>query len=391
MINIPTIQTLRSNIIADFQATYGNTISPVGKVFLRAVAWVWAAQLRLQYINVGRLQKNIFVDTADPESEGGTLERFGRVKLGRDRFQAVAGQYNVIVTGSVGAVIPSSTTFKSDDSSLSPGYLFVLDNAYTMVSASDTITLRALTTGIESKLNIGDTLTATSPIALVDSVSVVGSISVQPLEAESIEDYRQKIENSYRLEPQGGAGTDYRIWASDAQGVRIVYPYAKSNAICEVDVYVEANIADSTDGKGTPGSLMLTDVYNVISFNPNVTLATNERGRRPLDVIINPLPITVMNVDININGYMGLTPAIQTQLFNALKALTDKIRPYVDTTDLPSEKNDILDNNKVINAILNQTPGATFGTITISVNSVPVPSYTFILGNIPYLNSVTYV
>lgn len=228
MANIPTFNQLNTAILSDLEAQYGITISLFGKVFLRALAAVQAGKLKILYLVLGNLQKNVWVDTADAEEIGGTLQRFGRIKLGRNPFPPVAGQYTVVVTGSIGAVIPSETTFKSDDDSTSPGFIYVLDNAYTLTSITDSITVRALTAGIESKLNILDKLTATAPIALVNSSVSVYTIIVNPLAAEDLEDYRTKTNQSFRLEPQGGAATDYRLWAQDAQGVERVYPYAKS-------------------------------------------------------------------------------------------------------------------------------------------------------------------
>jgi len=391
MNNIPTLQQIKNDIIADIQTQYGNTISPIGKVFLRAQAAVSAGKIWSLYMALAFVQKNIFVDTADPAEMGGTLDRFGFVKLGRTRYQATSGVYKLQVTGSIGATIPASTTFKSDDSSLSPGYLFVLDAAYTLLSTTDTIDVRALTAGIESKLNVGDTLTSTTPIALVNSLATVGVITTPPLAAESVEDYRQKIIDSYRLEPQGGAATDYRLWSADAQGVERVYPYATSGTPSSVDLYIEATIADSTDGKGTPSATLLTDVEAVVNFNPNTSLALNERGRRPLQVVVNYYPIVIKDVDITINSFVGLTPAIQAALLTAITSMVNKIRPYVDSADVVSERNDTIDQNKIISAILNNQPGSSFGTIGITVDGNPVTSYMFVLGSIPNLNSITYV
>lgn len=390
MIAIPTLNQLYTSILSDLETQYGNTISPVGKVFLRALAGTQAAKLKLFYLTLGNLQKNIFADTAESESIGGTLERFGRVKLGRNPYKAVSGIYTVTVTGTIGGIIPASTTFKSDDTSLSPGYLFVLDNAHTMVSTSDTITLRALNPGTVSKINVGDTLTSTAPIALVDSVATVSVISTAPLEAETLEAYRSAILNSYRLEPQGGAATDYRIWASDAQGVQRVYPYAKSGAVCEIDLYVEATLADSTDGKGTPTPQILLDVESVVNFNPDTNLDQNERGRRPLQVIVNYLPVTIRTVNINISS-SSFTVSQKALLLSAITNSINEIRPFVDGADDLNLKNNILDSNKIIGVIISQVPGAIFGAITIEVDSVVVPTYTFELGDIPYLNTVTYV
>ncbi len=208
MTTIPTIAQLYQGVLNDLQTQYGVTISPVGKVFLRAVAGVQAAKLKLIYLYIANVQKNIFVDTADSESVGGTLERFGRVKLNRNPFPAVAGQYSVRLSGTIGSVIRAATTFKSDDDSLNPGMIFILDDAFTLVTGTDLITIRALTSGTISALNTGDTLTATSPIALVNSSVTVVSQIQQPLDAETIEEYRQKVINSYQLSAQGGSAVD---------------------------------------------------------------------------------------------------------------------------------------------------------------------------------------
>lgn len=390
MRNIPTLNELYTDIISDLESQYSATISLVGKVFLRALAMVQAGKLKLFYLAIGLLQKNIFVDTADSESIGGTLERFGRIKLGRNPYPARAGVYVLKVTGSIGSIIKASTTFKSDDSSLSPGFLFVIDNDYTLVSTTDYITVRALTIGVESKLALLDTLTSTSPIALVNNPVTVYSITTEPLAAEDIEAYRLAIINSYRLEAQGGAATDYRLWSADAQGVRFVYPYAKSGAVCEVDLYIEATVADSTDGKGTPSAQLLLDVEAVVDRSPDTSLDANERGRRPLQVIVHYLPVTIKTLDIVITGFTGITNDQKTLLLNAITDSVNLIRPFIDAADDLVNRNDTIDNNKIIGVITTQIPGAIFSSVTISVNGVVVSIYNFTLGNIPYLNSITY-
>jgi hypothetical protein len=60
MITIPTLQQINASIINDLQAQYGNNIPPFGKVVLRAIAAVQAAKLKLIYLTLGNLQKNIF-------------------------------------------------------------------------------------------------------------------------------------------------------------------------------------------------------------------------------------------------------------------------------------------------------------------------------------------
>jgi len=393
MINIPTIQQLRAAIKADIETTFGNNIPAFGKNFLRALTFVQAGILKLYYLAIAFLQKNIFVDTADPEAQGGTLERFGRVKLGRNPFPATAGQYEIIVTGDVGGTIPASTTFKSNDDTTNPGKLFVLDSAFILVTNPDTIVVRALEAGVGSKMQVGEGMTATSPIPDVNRSATVTAEPIEPRAAETIEDYRDKAIEAYRLESQGGAVGDYRIWSSDAQGVKQVYPYSASGTDGEVNLYIEATVIDSIDGKGTPSAGLISDVEAVVELDPDITRPINERGRRPIQVIVNFLPITALDVEINISGFVGLTGDIQTSIYEALKGEIDKIRPFIAGADVLADKNDILDVNRIISVILNVRPGSVFGAVTFKVDGVSVSSYLFDEGNIPYIQSsfITYV
>lgn len=391
MRKIPTTKDINDGIIDDLNANVDVSIPLFGKNFLRGLAGVIAGAIKSLYLTLGELQKNVFADTADPEALGGTLERFGRIKLGRNPFGAVAGQYVVTVTGTAGGIIPASQTFKTNDDARNPGILFVLDLEYEMTSSSDYITLRCLNGGTVGKLDIGNKLTATSPIPLVDAIATVTSESVEPLAAETVEDYRTKILNSFRLEAQGGASADFRLWSLDAQGVKNVYPYAADGIVNQADVYVEATIADSIDGKGTPSAGLLSDVEDVINQDPDTTLPINDRGRRPQNVIVNAVAVTVREVDIIITGYVGLNATIQALILSTITSKVNAVRPFVAAIDILEERNDVIDTNKMIAAIIEARPGSIFTSVTIKIDGVETPSFVFDLGDIPNLNSVTYL
>lgn len=391
MINIPTLNELYLSIKGDLEASESVTIPIFGKSVIRTIAAVQAAKIKLIYLAIGNLQKNIFVDTADPEAKGGTLERFGRIKLGRDPFPPRAAQYSVEVTGQIGSVIPASSTFKSNDNSKNPNVLFVLDSAFTLTDTVDYITLRALGAGLESQLDEFDELTATAPIPNVNAIVIVGPTIVEPLAAEDIEVYRNRVTQSFRLETQGGASSDYRLWSFDAQGVQNVYPYAKTGFTSEINLFVEATIADSTDGKGTPSAGLLLEVEEVVNFNPDITLTLNERGRRPVGAIVNYLPITPLDVDIEIVGLQNNNAETTAAILATLTTAIQSIRPFVAAADVLADKNDILDKNKIIGSILSVRQGAIFTGVNLSVNSVNLSTFTFENGDIPFLASVTYV
>lgn len=384
MITIPTISQLYQDCINDLQAQFGSNIPSTGKNYLRAQAMVQAARLKLYYLVLGNLQKNIFVDTADPEAAGGTLERFGRIKLNRNPFPAVAAQYQVVVTGSIGAVINSSQTFKSNDDSTNPGMLFVLDNTKTLTATTDTIVVRALTPGLGSKMSNGDKLTSTSPIANVNSSVTVNSENVPPLAPETIEEYRAVVLQSFRLTPTGGSASDYRIWAKQAQGVQQTYIYAVSGQPNQVNLYVEAIPIDSVDGKGTPSQSILNAVQADVNADPATGL-----GRRPVQVIVNYLAVTIKQVDISVAG-SSFTSDQKSAITAAMTEYLSTVRPFVAGADVLANKNDIFSTNNIASVILNTVPGSVFGAITLNINSSPVASYQFLNGDIPWLSTVTF-
>ena len=391
---IPTLKELFDDVLGDLQAEFNITIPLFGKNFLRALAAVQAAKLKLVYLTIASVQKNIFVDTADPEAIGGTLERFGRVKLGRNPFNAVAGEYTVEVTGTIGATINAQTTYKSNDTSQNPGKLFILDADKVLVAPTDTMTLRALEAGLDSKLAIDDLLTATAPIANVDAIAKVLSEDVQPLSAEAIEDYRDKAIEAYQLEPQGGAASDYRIWSKDAQGVKQSYPFAKSGESNVIDLFVEATLVDSTDGKGTPSAGILSDVEDVVEFDPDTSKPLEERGRRPLAVLqVNFLPIIIKTIDIQITGFVGLTPTLEANINTAIIAFLAVLRPFVAGADVLADKNDILNRNGLIFAIQEVISNENFfDELDFDVDGSPVgASFQFLNGDIPFLGVITFV
>jgi uncharacterized phage protein gp47/JayE len=391
MITIPTIQQLYNDIKQNLETEFGSTIPAFGKNFLRALAMVQAAKLKMFYLGLGSLQKNMAPDTADTEASGGTLERYGRLKLARDPFPATAGEYNVTVTGTIASTIASNTTFKSNDDSAHPGKMFILDTPHVMVTVADTIRLRALVAGTGSQLNIGDQLSATVPIAGVSKVTTVTSEEVTPTEAETTEEYREKVERSYQLEAQGGAVGDFRMWADDVAGVLRVYPYAKPAAPGDINVYVESSIADSTDGFGTPSAGMITNVEAVFELDPDTTKPINERGRRPIGIKnIFVLPVTIRTIAITIPGFEDLTAEKQTAILSAVTSRIQDIRPYIAGADTLEGKDDILNTNIIVAEILKIYPAAIFDTVTMTLDGVAITSTTFTNGDIPNLTSITY-
>jgi hypothetical protein len=198
------------------------------------------------------------------------------------------------------------------DSSTNPGQTFILESEYILPSTSGEIVLVAEIGGTDSSLILGDILQVTSPIANVDSFVTVISQEVAPVNDETIEEYRLKVINAYRTEPQGGAKVDYQLWAVDAAGVRRVYPYVVNNSPGDLEIFVESLYDD-----GVPDAAMLSEVEAVIEQDPDNSKPIEERGRKPMGIYSMDIKsVNLINVDITITG---LTPSVQlSTLTNAI-------------------------------------------------------------------------
>jgi uncharacterized phage protein gp47/JayE len=383
---IPTIQELRETLANDFKSKL-NLLSNNLKKFLDAFSIVESAKFKLLYLYLQDLQNNIFPDTADLEANGGTLERQGRIYLNRNPRPATVGTFELSVTGESGSVLRSGLTFKSNENSLSPGQLYVLDLEYTMTGTDDVIEVRSLGAGSEFDLNIDDELTITEPVIGVNQLVTVSDVISQPKNGEDIEAYRQAILDAIQLEPQGGSKTDYRLWSSDAQGVKKVYPYVKNGDAGTVQIYVEA-----TDGDGVPSSGLISEVEDVIEFDPDESKPLNERGRRPIQATVEVLPVVLIPVTVTITGLSQDTPSIRSAIQNNIELYLSSVRPYISGADLARNRNDILYEARLQSVATDVLENSNFFTgFAITVNGNSVSSYQFDLGNIPNLvTPITY-
>jgi uncharacterized phage protein gp47/JayE len=387
---IPTIKEINENISGDLKNRF-NLFSDKLKKTFNALALVLSGQFHLVYLYLRDIQNNIFPDTASTELQGGTLERLGRMYLNRNPFPATIGVFEVSVIGIAGSILRANLTFKSNDDSLSPGQVYVLDSEYTLTGTDDVIEIRSTGSGTTFNLNVNDRLTITEPVIGVDKTITVTEVIDQPKAAEETELYRQAILTAIQLEPQGGSKGDYRQWATDAQGVRLVYPYVRDADASVVDIYVEATKADSEDGNGIPSETILDDVFDVINEDPDITKQPYERSRKPLQADVQVSSITRIPVDVTIDGLFNDTSAIQDTIQNNIENFLYQVRPFIDGADLRRNKNDILYSGKLQAVVTDSlTNGNYFNTLTMAVDGGAAVFYEFDLGFVPYLRNLIF-
>lgn len=388
MQNIPTIAELNESLESDLKNKLNLTDDSLKKV-LSAFTGVLSAQFKLMHLYLGDIQNNIFPDTADLLENGGTLERLGLMYLGRNPNPATVGVFELLVTGVTGSVLREGLTFKSNEDSTSPGEVYILETEYTLVDGDNHIQVRSLGSGADFDLTIADFLTITEPVIGIEQTVSVSSVITQPTASESIDVYRKAILDSLQLEPTGGSKTDYRLWSTDAIGVKQVYPYVRENNAGTVDVFVEATPEDSLDSLGTPSASLLDSVAEVIEFDPDETKPLNTRGRRPIQATVIVSAISLTPVDVTIIGLSENSTTINTSLLNNLKTYLEGVRPYISGADLPRNKNNILYSAGLQAVVTDVLDASNFFTgFEMSVNGVINTSFEFSGGNIPYLRNL---
>lgn len=388
---IPTLQQIASNMGNDFKNKFNLSTEYLKRV-LNAITAVVSAQVHLIYMYLRDVQDNVFPDTATTEANGGTLERQGLIYLNRGLFPASIGVFLVSVDAKAGSVLRANLTFKSNEGSRNPGQVYVLDTEYTCTGTDDVIEVRSIGSGSAYNLNVADNLTITEPVIGVDKTVVVTSVEEQPRAEETIENYREAILRAIQLEPQGGSRADYRQWSTDAQGVRLVYPYVVDVTSGIVSVYVEAVLSDSDDGKGTPTTAILDDVEEVLNYDPDITKPIYERGRKPAQCFLEIEPISLIPVDVKITGLNDDSTSVRNAIENSVVDMLYKIRPFISGADLRRNKNDILYYGKMQSVVTESLiNGNFFNELELKVDGNEIVSYEFDLGNIPFLNSITFV
>lgn len=392
----PSLNDLFTAISANFKSKFGISSSNDLKRTLTALAASDAGMLKLLYMQLADVQKNIWPDTADSEDNGGTLERFGRVKLQRNPYPATQGEYQILITGVAGSIIKAGTQFYSKINSTIQQAVFEAENDLTLSNTTGYITVLCNKAGTDYSLSVNDTLYLVSPIIGIQDTATVSAVIEIATNKEDIEIYRELILDSFRLEANGGSASDYMLWALDVAGIRRVYPYTTPGASGSNEIYAEATLDASTDGNGTPSQTLLdalwkSDNTGVFEIDPDTTLDEYQRGRRQLglpEIVLKP--IVLKPVVIKIVNLKTQTTSVKTAISTSISDFLYNIRPFVPGFSDPNNPKDTLylsDISRIISDTVEE--GNTFDNIVVTCAGLSTP-YKFIFGAIPYLSEITY-
>lgn len=137
------------------------------------------------------------------------------------------------VTGTDGRTVTKGTIIQRSD-----GFQYTVDADATIAGATASLSLTAVTAGIDGNLDAGATLTIASPISGISStVTVSGTGLSGGADIETLDAWKAREKAIEQEPPQGGNGPDYIGWAKSVAGVTRVWPFNNWNGPGSVGIY----------------------------------------------------------------------------------------------------------------------------------------------------------
>lgn len=399
-----TVDYVYDLLIQSFQEKFNNRLRLLPKSFIVVLAKVCAAIFVVPYKLAGWFYLQLFPDTASfdrvnvlghdlrPLVKLGNLFGVGEPTSGQEWEGVIAA-----VVALEGQVIMQGAQLKSDKT----GLVYVTSETVTTAGESVNIPVYCSQAGAAGNLEIGDELKFVSPLSGVEQAAAISSVTQAGVDDETEAHYRARVVNRYSNQPQGGALSDYRIWAFDAEGVLQTYPYNGENSPGDVIIYV----AGTTDVYPTrvPGRELCVAVGEACTYDPE----TGEANRKPLTAILDPnndgtylniRPVSIVTIDLAVTGITGVDPG---DFGAAFKSVAETYllgrEPYIRGLSDDNNRTNSVQTNSLIALANSVATGlkAAFGTVEMSIAGDAVESYTLGSGELCalgtlYVNGVEY-
>lgn len=247
----PTLQELKDRIVGDIETTIDSKIPLLKKNVFRVFGTVFAGAVHTLFGYLVWVSKQCFPDTAEKEF----LERWASLwnitrkvaEFAEDTFTATGTNGQTILTGSLWLGRNAIEYETLEDATIASGIAV--------------IPVRAKTAGTIGNLAAGEILTIVSPQIGIDSEGTVGENGITGgIDIESDEELRARLVERIQNPPQGGAKSDYIIWAKEISGVTRAWCYPMLAGAGTVSVTF---VLDNSENI-IPDSDKITEVYDYL-------------------------------------------------------------------------------------------------------------------------------
>ncbi len=392
-----TIEEVQQLLIRSFEHEFNTQLRILPKSFIKILCKVFAGVFIVIYKLVGWYFLQMFPETADWEEVtilGVRLRPLVKLGVLFGVGEPLAGvQWRGIITIDVltqGSVLYSGTQLKSSVT----GKLYIVEETKALLQTKENVSVVCTEIGTAGNLEQNDTLNFVNPYGFIKTEAVVSDVARVGLDNERESSYRNRVVNRFRLQPQGGALADYRIWASEVPGVLNVYPYNDKEQPGGVLLYV-SGISDVYVDR-VPDKGLLKKVGEACTYDPQTGRAT----RKPLTAMLDPKndgsysnvkPITVAAFDVAITGVSGIVPADFAQVVKpALQNYFLDRDLYIRGLSDDNNRTNVISKNHVI-TVINQiaiSVKAIFETAEIRKDGKVAPLYTLDNGELARLGAL---
>lgn len=389
-IDSKTTKEISDNILAQLEATFGSSMP---KSFTRVISKVLAGVFVILYKYCGFIALQMFVSTASMRPtviNGKTvvpLVEWGRLIGAGDPRPATKAKLLIRVTAEIiGATLPVNSQFVFGPTSVvyMTTQSVVLDNLTTdveVLAVSDPSGGGGA--GVIGNLAAGSVLSLANPLSGVSRQAIVVSQITAGTEAETEDQYRQRVTTRFQLRPQGGAYADYKLWAEETTGVANAYPYT-SEFPGQVKVYIESAV----DPDGIPTAGLLQAALDSINYDNSSGTAT----RRPVGALVNTFPITRAGFAVEVQGLsVENEPDVRVSIESALTKYFLDREPFLVGLSIPPRMDRITQAavSGVVDDIVSLANGV-FTDVVLRKDSVITTTYTLGQGEKAKLTGVTY-
>jgi len=203
----PTTAAIKAQIIADIEGAIGQTVPILPVAFVRVLAGALAGPLSLLYRLIAWAYRQIFPSTAELAALILIGERYGITLRA-----SVAAIHTITISGDDDTAVPAGTLWNVGS------FVYQQVALVTIAGGVATAEIECLTSGDDTTQANATALTLPSPVPGVTG-AVIASTVVTGEDAETTEEFRARIIERMKRQPQGGATGDYVAWAMEVAGV----------------------------------------------------------------------------------------------------------------------------------------------------------------------------
>lgn len=279
---VPTPIEVKEELDSEIEANFPDSDPKVQPGLFNTISKAVSLVTHGLYIYQDWISRQSFAASADDEF----LDVIG-TEIAIDRREATASAGDVDCTGVDTNSIPVGTELVS-----STGVSYTVTVGATITGGIATITVTAITFGLETNQDVGVKLNFVSPISGVDSLALVatgGLIGGADRETDDV--YRERIIQRKRNPLQCGSVTDYEIWAKQVAGVTraFVFPQEAGPGTVTVRFMMDDTY---TDGIPLAGDVATVQAYIESQMPINVVLSVEAPVAVETDITARVTPAT---------------------------------------------------------------------------------------------------